>query len=206
MVTFGPWLTIWDTNVKLQAQSKYESVIRENITANYKFAFKHSALNPAESLAWFLWKSPQTFLLRFQRGVPEWVSLSFSVSYPCVCAVVLVCVTSKPVCPVRACWTNFNKTQSMRHADRYTQCPPVIQCYTLGAHTPPSQAFWSLLVLVQQEKPDEASPQTRCTMQSVCPLSVFLSCALWRGFQWTRNLSASFPSHMQKAFAFGKWG
>lgn len=71
----------------------------------------------------------------------------------CVCVTVTLCLclTSKPVCPVRACWMVLMK-DSLRQTHTYTHS----QTYTGFCN-------WSLLA-EQQEKPDEVSPHTRCTL------------------------------------------
>lgn len=105
----------------------------------------------------------------FSEGVAVRVRGSSAVFYVC---------DFKACLPRKSCWTVLKKTQSVRQI--HTLCPSLTQCYTptdtyKDTHCPHKPfSDWSLLV-VEQQKPDEASPHTRCTLLSVCPSSVFLS-------------------------------
>lgn len=108
------------------------------------------------------------------------VSCSSAVSFPCVWAVpACVCLC---VCDFKAClpsqsllvsfkWNAVRETGRHTHTHSHTQCTPLIQCYILtDTHTSPELPGGCSLLVVQQEKPDEASPH-----QLHCPLPAFLS-------------------------------
>lgn len=74
----------------------------------------------------------------------------------------------------RACWAVLNETKFVWDRQTNTHSCGVLHTHR-GTHLPHRlPGDWSLLV-VQREKPDEASPHTRCTPSSVCPLHASLS-------------------------------
>lgn len=68
-------------------------------------------------------------------------------------------------------WNAVRETGWHTRTHSHTQCTPLIQCYILtDTHTSPELPGGCSLLVVQQEKPDEASPH-----QLHCPLPAFLS-------------------------------
>lgn len=116
------------------------------------------------------------FLVCSQRVVQyEWVvSLQFPIMV-CELVCVCVCVTSKPVCPVRAFWTVLNETQSVRdrqtHTHTASSSDSMLHTYK---HTHLPQKCWWLELVSSTAGEARSSRPTHQVHTTVCLPSIWL--------------------------------